>query len=110
MSLNDELSDLFARFAALFELRGESVFKAIAFSKVSRILGDMNFDIRKACEEGTLEDIEGIGASSRKIIEDYIKSGKSSEYEEVAQSVPPGLIPMLKIPGLGPKTIALLWK
>lgn len=110
MSLNDELSDLFSRFAALMELRGESVFKAIAFSKVSRILADMNFDIRKAFEEGTLEEIEGIGESSRKIIEDYIKNGKSSDYDQVAQTVPPGLIPMLGIPGLGPKTVAMLWK
>ncbi len=92
------------------EIRGESVFKSIAFSKVSRLLKDMAFDVRQAVEEGTLEQIEGIGASSRKIIEDYAKTGKSNDYEEVAASVPAGLIPMLQIPGLGPKTIALFWK
>src|SRR5690349_18065982 len=110
MSLNSDLADLFARFAAIMEIRGESVFKAIAFSKVSRILKDMSVDIRKACEEGTLDEIEGIGASSCKIIQDFVKTGKSKDYEEVAATVPAGLIPMLSIPGLGPKTISMLWK
>lgn len=110
MSLNSELSDLFRTFAQIMEIRGESVFKSIAFSKVSRLLKDMTMDIRKCCEEGTLDQIEGIGASSRKIIEDYVKTGKSPDFEEVARSVPPGLLPMLEIPSLGPKTIALLWK
>jgi DNA polymerase (family 10) len=110
MSLNHDLSDLFARFAALMDLKGESVFKSIAFGKVSRLLKDMTTDIRAAYDAGKLDEIEGIGASSRKIIDDYIRTGASPDYDEVAASVPPGLIPMLDIPGLGPKTVALLWK
>lgn len=110
MSLNQELSDLFRTFAALMEIKGEAVFKAIAFSKVSRILESTTVDIRDACEKGTLKQIEGFGASSCRIIEEYVKTGKSTEFEEVAQSVPPGLLQMLSIPGLGPKTISLFWK
>ncbi|MDP9175580.1 MAG: DNA polymerase/3'-5' exonuclease PolX [Planctomycetota bacterium] len=110
MSLNGELSNLFATFAALMEIRGESPFKAIAFSKVSRIVRDTTIDLRDACETGKIKEIEGIGASSCKIIEEYVKTGRSSDFDEVAASVPAGLIPMLNIPSLGPKTIALLWK
>ena len=110
MSLNHELSDLFKTMAAIMEIKGESVFKSIAFSKVSRLLKDMSFDIRKAHTEGKLAEIEGIGAHSRKIIEDYLTTGQSSDYVELSKSVPAGLIPMMEIPGLGPKTIALFWK
>lgn len=110
MSLNNELSQLFKTFAAVMEIKGESPFKAIAFSKVSRILKDATFDVRKLCEEGKLADVEGLGASSCKIIKEYVESGRSADFEEVAASVPPGLLPLLDIPGLGPKTIALLWK
>lgn len=110
MSLNQELSGLFSAMAAIMDIKGESVFKSIAFSKVSRLLKDMTFDIRKAFNEGTLKEIEGIGDSSRKVIEEYIQTGRSSDYESLASSVPPGLIPMLQVPGLGPKTIALFWK
>ena len=41
---------------------------------------------------------------------DYITTGRSVDHDELAASVPAGLIPMLQIPGLGPKTIALFWK
>jgi DNA polymerase (family 10) len=110
MSLNHDLSDLFARFAAIIEIKGENVFKAIAFSKVSRLLKDLTFDIKQAALDGKLAGIDGIGAGSRRIIEQYVKEGRSMDFDEAAASVPPGLLPMLEIPGLGPKTIALLWK
>src|ERR1700722_12434141 len=110
MPLNDDLADLFARLAAILEIRGEPVFKAISFSRVSRLMKDASFDIKKAVQEGTLGDIQGIGPSSKKIIEDFVRTGKSPDYDEVAASVPAGLLPMLAIPGMGPKTIGLLWK
>ena len=110
MPLNTELSDLFGNFAAIMEIRGESPFKAIAFSKVSRILKDMTFDVRQLCEEGKLAEVEGLGASSCKIISEYVKTGRSVDFEEAAGSVPAGLLPLLDIPGLGPKTISMLWK
>ncbi len=110
MSINTDLSDLFRTFAALMDIKGESAFKAIAFSKVSRILKDMTIDLEEACKNGTLKDLEGIGPSSQRIIEQFVKSGRSQDFDEVAASVPSGLIPMLDIPGLGPKTISLLWK
>lgn len=110
MSLNHALSELFKTFASVMEIKGEAVFKAIAFTKVARILNDMTFDIREAVEKGTLDEIEGIGKSSKKIIEDFVRTGKSADFEDAVSTVPAGLIPMLQIPGLGPKTISLLWK
>ncbi|MDB5304890.1 MAG: to polymerase beta family protein, partial [Phycisphaerales bacterium] len=110
MSINHELSDLFRNFASVMEIKGENPFKAIAFSKVSRILKDLAFDVKKAAEEGKLRDVEGLGESSLRIINEYLKTGRSTDFDEVAASVPAGLIPLLDIPGLGPKTIALLWK
>src|SRR2546426_88937 len=110
MALNHDLSALFERMAQLMEIKGENVFKCLAFHKVARALKDFTLDIRKCCEEGTLKEVEGIGDSSRKIIEQYVKEGRSTDYEELAASVPAGLVPMLDIPSLGPKTIALFWK
>ncbi|HYO10896.1 MAG TPA: DNA polymerase/3'-5' exonuclease PolX [Tepidisphaeraceae bacterium] len=110
MSLNPELADLFANLAALMELRGENTFKVIAFQKVSRIIRESNLDLKKCMEQKTLCDVEGIGKASQQIIEEYINTGKSTVFDEVAASVPAGLIPLLHIEGLGPKTINLLWK
>jgi DNA polymerase (family 10) len=110
MSLNDELSNLFDTLASMLQLKGEPVFKAIAFQKVSRLLSETSVDIRKAAADGSLAEMEGIGPSSRKIIEEYVQTGKSSALAEIGAEIPPGLIPMLGIPGLGAKTVALLWK
>jgi DNA polymerase/3'-5' exonuclease PolX len=88
MSLNHELSDLFKTFSAVMEIKGESAFKAIAFSKVSRILKDATFDVRGLCEEGKLADVDGLGPSSCKIITEYIGTGRSTDYEEAIAGVP----------------------
>lgn len=110
MSKNAELSDLFARFASLMDLKGESAFKSIAFSKVSRLLKDAAFDVAALHAEGKLKDVEGIGPSSLKIINEYLTTGKSADFEDVAAGIPPGLLKMLEIPGLGPKTVRLFWQ
>ena len=88
MALNHELSDLFHSLSALMELRGDNVFKVIAFQKVSRILRELNIDLKKCIEEGKLCEIEGIGKGSQQIIEEFVETGKSTVYEEVTASVP----------------------
>lgn len=110
MPLNQELAALFARMASLVEIKGESSFKAIAFSKVGRILDALSADVRDLIREGKLGEIEGIGSSSRKIIEEYARTGQSTDHDELAGSVPSGLVELLAIPSLGPKTIGLLWQ
>src|SRR5438105_12303581 len=110
MPLNDELAGLFDSLAKLMELKGENVFKVIAFQKVSRIIRDSNFDLKDCMDKGTLCEIEGIGKASQQIIEEYINTGKSTVFEEIAATVPAGLVPLMQIEGLGPKTIHQLWE
>ncbi len=110
MPLNTDLAKLFATMAAVMDIRGENPFKAIAFSKNARVLESTTVDLRQAVEDGTIKHIPGIGPASRKIIEEYVRTGRSADYEQVVASIPAGLLPMLDIPGMGPKTIALLWK
>ncbi|MGE5610977.1 MAG: DNA polymerase/3'-5' exonuclease PolX [Bacillota bacterium] len=110
MSLNHELSDLFSTLADIMDIKGENAFKVLAFRKVSRIIKDLSIDIRQAVEDGTIGDIEGIGEHSQRVIVEYVKTGRSTDYDQLAQSVPAGLLPLLHIEGLGPKTLALFWK
>ena len=110
MSLNHELSDLFARMADIMDIRGENTFKVLAFRKVSRIVRDLSGDIRQRAEEGSVDQIEGIGKHSQRVIEEYVKTGRSTDHDELAASIPAGLLPLLQLEGVGPKTIALLWK
>jgi DNA polymerase (family 10) len=110
MSLNHDLSNLFATAADVMDIKGENSFKVLAFRKVSRILKDLSIDIRKSIDDNTLADIAGIGQHSQRIIEEFARTGRSTEIEELLHSLPEGLLPLLHVGGLGPKTIALLWK
>ncbi len=109
MSINQQLAELFSRLAALMQIRGENAFKSIAFQKVARVLEDTPVDLRQAAAQGALDDIAGVGESSRRIIRQYLETGHSADYDEVAATVPPGLPALLDIEGLGPKTLRLLW-
>lgn len=109
MASNVELSRMFYRMAEVMQLTGENAFKSIAFQKVARALEDLDYDVVEAARAGELAEIPGVGASSRRIIEQYAKDGKSDDYERLIALVPLGVLEMIKIPGLGPKTAAQLW-
>ena len=92
----------------LLELKGESPFKAIAYSNAARQLETLDEDLDELVRRGGLTSIKGIGdALSRKITE-LVTTGRLEYYEKLKASVPPGHLEMLRIPGLGPKKIRAL--
>ncbi|MCJ0921382.1 DNA polymerase/3'-5' exonuclease PolX [Mammaliicoccus sciuri] len=93
--------------AIYMEIKGENPFKVSAYRKASQSL---------ETDERTLNDIEdvtslkGIGKGVGDVINEYIDNGTQSYLDELKQEIPEGLIPLLKIPGLGSKKIAKLYK
>ncbi|OGQ00136.1 MAG: DNA polymerase III [Deltaproteobacteria bacterium RBG_19FT_COMBO_46_12] len=107
---NKELTDLFEKMADILELKGENPFKISAYRKASRILGDLTQDIEEITEKGELKKIPGIGEGMAQKIEEYLKTGKVSKFEEIRREVSDELIAIMDIPGMGPKTLAMLHK
>ena len=107
---NRELADIFERMADILEIKGENPFKINAYRKASRILGDLTRDVGEIAAAGGLKDVPGIGQGLAEKIEEYLKTGKISKFEEVKKGVPDELIAIMNIPGMGPKTLALLHK
>ncbi len=110
MTLSQEIAERFRTMAAILEIRGEPVFKSIAFTRVARLLDDASIDLADLVARDALESLDGIGKSSRSIIVDFVRNGRSEDFESLASSIPSGLIEMLNLPGVGPKTIALFWR
>lgn len=106
---NAAVAKLFSEIATALELRGESVFRVRANEKVARILEDLPQEVAgKSLAE--LMAIEGVGeASARKILE-FSESGRMAEHESLWAELPCGLLEVMKVPGLGPKTVKLLWE
>jgi len=107
---NKELTEIFERMADILEIKGENPFKVSAYRKASRILGDLTQDIGEIAAAGGLKEVPGIGQGLAEKIEEYLETGKISKFEEVKKGVPDELIAILNIPGMGPKTLALLHK
>ncbi|MBM4351700.1 MAG: DNA polymerase/3'-5' exonuclease PolX [Deltaproteobacteria bacterium] len=107
---NKELADLFEKMADILEFKDENPFKISAYRKASRILGDLTEDIGEVAGRGELKKIPGIGEGMAQKIEEYLKTGKVSKYEEVKKEVPDELMAIMGIPGMGPKTLALIHK
>ncbi len=96
--------------ADILEFKGENPFKISAYRKASRILGDLTQDIEEITEKGELKKIPGIGEGMAQKIEEYLKTGKVSKFEEIRRGVSDELIAIMDIPGMGPKTLAMLHK
>ena len=95
------------KIALYMELQGENSFKVSAFRKAAQVL---ELDPRSLAEMDNILKLKGIGASTGAVIEDLLNTGVSSLLVELQNTVPSGLLPMLKIPGLGGKKIAKLYK
>jgi DNA polymerase (family 10) len=94
----------------LFELKGENPFKCRAFHNAARVIEALTQDLAALVDSGNIRGIKGIGDHLAEIITDLVKSGKSKEYEQVKASLPEGLLQMVRIPGLGPKRIKVLYE
>lgn len=95
------------KIALYMELQGDNPFKVSAFRKAAQVL---ELDPRSLAEMDNILSLKGIGAATGAVIEDLLNTGASSLLAELQQTVPSGLLPMLKIPGLGGKKIAKLYK
>ncbi|MCA9306461.1 MAG: DNA polymerase/3'-5' exonuclease PolX [Phycisphaerales bacterium] len=111
MSSNADIAAIFEQMAALLELTGADKFRVNAHARAARAieacaepLVDLADDLK------ALEAIEGIGAKSAKKIAEYAETGEIKEHRELLAKVPSGLLDVLAVPGLGPKTVKLLWE
>jgi DNA polymerase (family 10) len=107
---NKELAQIFEKMADILEFKGDNVFKINAYRKASRALKDFLGDLQQLTKEGKLKDIPGVGSGIAKKIEEYLKTGKITKYEEAKQGISDELLNMLNIPGMGPKTLSLIHK
>ncbi|MDN3449124.1 DNA polymerase/3'-5' exonuclease PolX [Planococcus sp. APC 3906] len=95
------------KIAVYMEIKGENPFKVSAFRKAAQAL---ELDQRSLDEIEDVTKLKGIGKGTGEVIADLIATGKSSVLEELQEEVPKGLIPLLKLPGMGGKKIAKLYK
>jgi DNA polymerase (family 10) len=104
---NRVIAEMFNRMADILEFQGEGPFKVNAYRKAARVIKDLQENIETLGRANQLKSIPGVGTGLAKKIDEFLKTGRMSKYEEIVQSVPSGLTDLLGIQNLGPKTLAL---
>jgi DNA polymerase (family 10) len=105
---NREVAGLLYEMAELLELHAENRFKIIAFSKAARAIESLPEDISLVYRENRLQSIPGVGKAIAQKVEEYLKTGRIEAHQELLARTPPGLVKLLQISGLGPKTVFML--
>ncbi len=107
---NRELADTFTLIANLSEIKGEIIYKTLAYRKAAESLTALGQDVNEIWKAGKLQEIPGVGKAISEKIDELLRTGKLEFLEKLEKEVPPHLAEWLQVPGLGPKKVALIWK
>lgn len=110
MNKNKEIALIFERISNMLSVLDENPFKIRAYKRASLNISELNEDVERRAEGDDLTGIPGIGKDLAGKIREYLETGVISEYEKLLETVPLELIDLLRIHGLGPKTLSLLFK
>ncbi|PYO61297.1 MAG: DNA polymerase/3'-5' exonuclease PolX [Gemmatimonadetes bacterium] len=109
---NPDIARLFDEVADLLEIQDANPFRVRAYRNAARTIRDFPEPIADLVRAGTkdLTDIPGIGDDLAEKITDIVTTGELPLRKQLASKLPAGLLDLLRIPGLGPKRVKLLYK
>ncbi len=87
--------------AACLELKGGNPFRVRAFRNAARAIATVPGDVADALASGALAEVKGVGPATLEVVRELVATGRSSALDELRERIPPGLVEMLWIPGLG---------
>ena len=104
----DQVASALREIGTILELQGENPFKCRAYLNGARTLETSATDLTELVRTNRLGELPGIGDALREKITTLITTGKLTYLEELRSSIPAGLLPLLDLPGLGPKKLRAL--
>jgi DNA polymerase (family 10) len=104
-----EIAAVLTEIGTLMELKGENPFKTRAYQSGARIVESLGEgELKERIAAGTLQEVKGIGEALAQKITELHTTGRLEFLEKLKASVPPGLVEILAIPGIGPKKVRAL--
>src|SRR5438477_8103861 len=104
-----EVANVLDEIGTLLELQGENSFRCQAYHNAARAIEQLEEDLGEILSAGRLGDIRGIGATMHDKIAALVTTGDLPFYTQLREKTPPGLLQMLRLPGLGPKKVKTLY-
>lgn len=106
---NKEISNQFSMLSKLMEVHGENSFRSKSYSIAAYKISQLPEELQSLSEE-KISSLNGIGDAIAKKIQEIFSDGMIKNLQELISKTPEGIFEMLKIKGLGPKKIGLIWK
>ncbi|HSV91491.1 MAG TPA: helix-hairpin-helix domain-containing protein, partial [Desulfobacterales bacterium] len=107
---NAELAAIFHEIGSLLEVKGELVFKTVAYHRAADAIAHSPHEIARAYREGRPPPIPGVGSAISDKIAELAATGRLGFLDRIHRELPPTLVELLEVPGVGPKTVRLLWE
>lgn len=107
---NQEVAKLLNDIADILEIRGEMLFKIIAYRRAAQAIEAMSKDVEDVAAQGKLEEIPGVGKGIAEKIEEYLDKGTLKYLDSIKRGLPPGIEKIVSLEGVGPKKAMLFYK
>lgn len=107
---NDELADQLDLLSDLSELLGEQGFRVVAYRRAATRIRDTAASVAEMALAGTAKDLPGIGKTIEEKLVEVVEKGEMAAVAKRRAEVPEELVTFLRLPGLGPKTAARIWR
>lgn len=108
---NRQLSAVFEEMADILEIKGENPFRIRSFRRVAEIVAALDFSVAETIgtDPARLREIPGIGEGTIRKLEELAETGQCQEHQRLRSELPPSMLPLLNIKGLGPKRVKQFW-
>ena len=108
---NAQIAQTFETIADLLDLKGEMIFKIRAYQRAASAIESLPVELEQMVKENKeLKEIPGIGDAISKKIQELIATGSLRYYDKLKAEFPEGIIQLMHVPGIGPKTALRLSK
>lgn len=104
-----QVVSILSEIGTLLELQGESAFRFNAYHNAARTIEQLDRELEDLVESGELGKLKGIGKALEEKITSLVKTDSLKYYDDLKAKTPEGLLAMMRIPGLGPKKIKVVY-
>ncbi len=107
---NARIAAVLTEIADLLDIKGESSFKVGAYRRAADSVARSGVEVAEAYRHGERPKLRGVGGSISERIEELVTTGHLAYHEELRAEIPPTLLELLAIPGVGPRTAGEVWR
>jgi len=105
---NQEVARVLRQIADILQIKDDNPFKVKAYRKAADAIYHFDEDINALHQTGRIAEIPGVGRAVQEKVEELLKTGKLAYHESLLQEIPAGVLTMLRLPGLGPRTVRII--